>query len=53
MKTRLHSHLLTGRFKNPALQAFAIEVMMQSSSKVDSSLLEQLSIGDETSFRVP
>lgn len=53
MKTRLHSHLLTGRFQNPTLRAFATELILQSSSKVDSTLLEQLDNGYETSFRIP
>lgn len=47
IKTRIHSHLLTGRLNNKALIAFAYEII-----KKDMARLMDKS-GDKNDFRVP
>ena len=35
IKTRLHSHLLTGRLQNKALKAFALEILKKYTGAID------------------
>ena len=56
MKSRLHSHLLTGRYQNQALRTFATEVFKhQNWSRMAEGLHQPDKVGleYETSFRLP
>jgi len=49
MKSRLHSHLLTGRFQNQALRTFATEVLKQQNT-ANIEALQQTS--DKVDFEI-